>query len=146
MKLKIPPPLQALIFGFIMWAINHWSGIGQAEFALPMIIAAAGLAIIIMAAINFKAAQTTVNPMKPSQASSLVIVGIFKISRNPMYLGLLIILTAWALYLENVISVAVLPVFVLYITNFQIIPEEEALVKIFGDEYEHYCLSVRRWI
>ena len=146
MKLKIPPPVQALIFGFIMWAINHWSSFGQAEFALPMIIAAAGLAIIIVAALNFKAAKTTVNPMKPSQASSLVIVGVFKISRNPMYLGLLIIISAWALYLGNVLSFAVLPVFVLYITNFQIKPEEEALVEIFGDEFEQYCSSVRRWI
>ena len=146
MKLKIPPPLQAMIFGFIMWAINRWSGFGQAECALPIIIAAAGLAIIIMAALNFKAAKTTVNPLKPSEASSLVIVGVFKISRNPMYLGMLIILVAWALYLGNFISVAVLPVFVLYITNFQIKPEEEALVEIFGNEYKEYCSSVRRWI
>ena len=146
MKLKIPPPVQALIFGFIMWAINHWSSFGQVEFALPMLIAAAGLAVILMAGLNFKAAKTTVNPLKPYQASSLVIVGVYKISRNPMYLGLLIILSAWALYLGNVISIAVLPVFVLYITTFQIKPEEEALLEIFGDEFEQYCSSVRRWV
>jgi len=146
MKLKIPPPVQALIFGFIMWAINHWSSFGQVEFALPMLIAAAGLAVILMAGLNFKAAKTTVNPLKPYQASSLVIVGVYKISRNPMYLGLLIILSAWALYLGNVISIAVLPVFVLYITTFQIKPEEEALLEIFGDEFEQFCSSVRRWV
>lgn len=150
MELKIPPPLQALLFGTVMWFLDSWLGFAKLTFYFQWVIVLAlfifGFSIIALAGLNFKAAKTTVNPLKPSQASSLVIAGVYKISRNPMYLGLLVILLAWAFYLGNIFALAVLPVFVWYITNFQIKPEEKALMSIFGKEYQLYCATVRRWI
>lgn len=150
MELRIPPPVQALFFATLMWFVDDWTDFVKVKFAfqglIALVISFIGLSCIGLAGLNFKSAETTVNPLKPSNASSLVVSGIYKVSRNPMYLGLLIILSAWFLYLGNFFTLVVLPVFVWYITNFQIKPEEEALRKIFSQEYENYCSQVRRWI
>jgi len=88
-----------------------------------------------------------VNPTKPSDASSLVVQGIYRVSRNPMYLGVLLLLIAWGIYLEHLIVVFVLPAaFVIYMNKFQIEPEEQALQKLFGDDFASYKKKVRRWI
>ena len=91
-------------------------------------------------------ARTTINPVKPSSASSLVITGIYRLTRNPMYLGSLFILLGWAVFLANVLAFLLLPGFVLYINRFQIIPEETALSGIFGSEFATYKANVRRWL
>ena len=105
-----------------------------------------GLGIMALAMQRFRKAGTTVNPLDPSRASSLVSSGIFGRSRNPMYLGMLILLTAWAIWLGNAANIVTLYVFYSFMTRFQIKPEEEALTKLFGEEYEAYCKRVSRWI
>ena len=77
---------------------------------------------------------------------SLVTDGMFKISRNPMYLGLTSVLIALSFYKGLIVGIIFVPLFMLYITIFQIIPEEEAMLKLFGDEYKIYSSKVRRWI
>jgi protein-S-isoprenylcysteine O-methyltransferase Ste14 len=84
--------------------------------------------------------------MKPDAASSLVADGVYRWTRNPMYLGFLIALAGWAAYLANVASALVLPLFVLYMNRFQIVPEERALAARFGPQFEDYRRSVRRWL
>lgn len=84
--------------------------------------------------------------MKPDESSDLVVSGIYKYTRNPMYLGLLIILCSWAVYLADFVSLLLLPVFVWYITTYQIIPEEQILENKFGMKYIQYKHNVRRWI
>ncbi len=95
---------------------------------------------------TFRAASTTMNPMKPNTATQLVNAGVYKLSRNPMYLGTLFVLSAWAIWLGSPFNVAVLLFFVGYITTFQIIPEEKALEVLFPVEFGVYKSRVRRWI
>lgn len=96
--------------------------------------------------IEFRRAKTTLNPTKPGASSSLVKTGIYRYTRNPMYLGFLLMLAAGATLMGNVISFLALPAFVFYMNHFQIQPEERALTSIFGDEFRAYCAAVRRWI
>jgi protein-S-isoprenylcysteine O-methyltransferase Ste14 len=94
----------------------------------------------------FHRARTTVNPFKPTETSTIVTAGIYRVSRNPMYLGLLFLLAGWAIMLSNVAAVAMLPAFVAYMTRIQIQPEERALQAKFGSEFTDYKGSVRRWL
>src|SRR6202035_1479507 len=111
--------------------------------ALPVAI---GLAIAVAAVRRFRHARTTVNPVDPSKATQLVTDGVFRISRNPMYLGLALLLMGWAIWLHSVSPWVILPLFVFLITRVQIIPEEHALEHLFGTDYLTYRRSVGRWI
>lgn len=150
MKLKIPPALQVAIFAFLIWLISKLTAVKHLDFAyqkeFSWFIFALGVFIGIIAVYAFRIAQTTVDPRSPDKASKLVIVGIYKISRNPMYLGLFFILLAFVIKLGNLYALPVLIVFVWYITTFQIKPEEIALKDRFGEDYSHYLKTVRRWI
>lgn len=150
MKNKIPPPVILLLAGIAAWFIAH-SEYGypvDIPFALLVAIALAvgGLLVAARAIRQFGKAETTVNPLQPKEASSLVDDGIFGRTRNPMYLGLLLVLLGWSMWLQSAGNVLVLLAFVLYITELQIKPEEEALRKVFGQTYIDYCARVRRWI
>ncbi len=150
MRLLIPPPVQGLIFGAAMWQLARllpqfaMSFPGDRYVALVCLIIGVGMELIAVRA--FFVAKTTVNPLKPENANKLVISGLYKISRNPMYLGLLIFLTGWAIWLGNPLNVGLLVLFVAYITYSQIKPEEAVLREKFGADYADYCRSVRRWI
>ncbi len=150
MKNKIPPPVILLLARIAAWFIAH-SEYGypvEIPFALiiAILLAASGLLIAARAIRQFGKAETTVNPLQPKEASSLVDDGIFARTRNPMYLGLLLVLLGWCLWLQSAGNVLVLLAFVLYITELQIKPEEAALRKVFGQAYIDYCARVRRWI
>jgi protein-S-isoprenylcysteine O-methyltransferase Ste14 len=110
------------------------------------VLAAVAVLIAGSAIRQFGAAETTVNPLKPDTASALVQTGIFGKTRNPMYLGLLVALCGWAIWLQSLSNVGVLVAFVIVIYEMQIKPEEAALRKLFGEDYERYCQKVRRWI
>ncbi len=150
MKNKIPPPILLLITGAIMWFV------AKSEFAYPISIpyplalsislAVIGIAVAAIAGRQFGIAKTTVNPLSPETATSLVDGGIFSVSRNPMYVGLLLISIGWASWLGSLTNIAVIVLFVVAITNLQIKPEEEALRKLFGEKFDDYCRNVRRWI
>ncbi len=150
LALKVPPPVQALICGILMWVLDTQLPGGQLDSAirLPMAIlfAVAGIVLVVFSMLAFRRASTTVDPFHPEEASQLVVDGIFGYSRNPMYASLFLVLISWAIWLGNVYNVAVLVLFVTYITFFQIKPEEEAMRSLFGETYEHYCSRVRRWI
>jgi len=100
----------------------------------------------VLGIIEFNRAKTTVNPTKPESASSLVRTGIYQRTRNPMYMGFLLILVGWAIAMANIVSFLVLPGFVIYMNRFQIKPEERALTLIFGEDFKAYCVETRRWI
>ncbi|MGH8122848.1 MAG: methyltransferase family protein, partial [Rudaea sp.] len=114
---------------------------------------AASLAIVLLGVacsaagiLSFRRARTTVDPTKPEQASSLVKTGIYRVTRNPMYLGLTLVLVAWAAFLSSAWALLGVAGFVLYMSRFQIAPEERALASLFASEYEAYKASVRRWL
>ena len=110
------------------------------------VLVTTGLAFDVLGIMAFRASRTTVNPLKPERASALVTGGVYRITRNPMYVGMVFLLLAWAVYLSAVLPFAGIVVFIVYITRFQIQPEERVLTGIFGDEYSTYAARVRRWL
>ncbi|MDA0706752.1 MAG: methyltransferase [Proteobacteria bacterium] len=131
LKNKIPPPVLLLIFGVAMWFLAHseFAVAVAIPYALVLAIALAAIGIFISGSAirRFRAADTTVNPLKPETASVLVQGGIFGKSRNPMYVGLLLVLAGWAVWLESLSCLGILLLFVVVITELQIKPEEKAL-------------------
>ena len=150
LELKIPPVVLVAIFGLAMWLLAQL----VPALALPMswrlllagIFAIAGIVIALSGVLAFRRAKTTVDPRVPQQSSSLVIRGIYRYSRNPMYVGFLLLLAAWAFNLSSVAALVLLPLFVWYMNRFQIVPEERFLLQKFAAEYQAYCESVRRWL
>ena len=102
--------------------------------------------IAFIAVYSFRKHKTTVNPTKPETTSKIIQTGPYSFSRNPMYLALLIVLIAVGVLCENSLAFVPLPLFVWFITTYQIKPEEKALTKYFGEEYKQYLLNVRRWV
>jgi protein-S-isoprenylcysteine O-methyltransferase Ste14 len=121
------------------WIAPPWNRLGG-------LAAAVGVAIAVAAYVRFRQAGTTVSPLDPSNASHLVTDGVFRVSRNPMYLGLVLLLIGWAVWLGSVSPLVVPPLFVVVISLVQIIPEEQALGQRFGEQYLSYRRSVARWI
>jgi protein-S-isoprenylcysteine O-methyltransferase Ste14 len=117
---------------------------GRIGIAIGLALFAAAIALAGIAA--FRANKTTVNPLNPSAASAVVSNGVYRFSRNPMYLGFLLALAAWAIYLSNALAALFLPAFVAYMNRFQIKPEERALLAQFGPAFLQYMAAVRRWI
>jgi len=150
MKTKIPPPIVLLIWVSIMWLIanftSSWKFIFPAQQTISITLLALGVLIDVTAIVSFLKARTTVNPVSPEKASRLVTTGMFRFSRNPMYLGMLLVLFAWFLYLGSLLNLVAIFLFYLFISTFQIEPEEQAMLKLFGDAYQDYCTKVRRWI
>jgi protein-S-isoprenylcysteine O-methyltransferase Ste14 len=150
LELKVPPPLVALLVGILMWLASSLIVPVEVPFGLRVGIAVAvastGAVFGISAMVSFWRSKTTMNPIKPSTASVLVTSGVFRFTRNPMYLSLLLYLLAWALYLSNWLALLFLPLFVLYIHRFQIVPEERTLSSLFGPKYAAYKGRVRRWL
>lgn len=150
LDLKVPPPVVALLIAAAMWLVP----LVTPELDVPMLIRitlAASIALVggafsLAGVISFRRAKTTVNPMKPEKASSLVTSGIYAITRNPMYVGLFLVLVGWAAFLSSALALAGPVAFVLYIGRFQITPEERVLSTIFGSEYIEYQTRVRRWL
>jgi len=149
MKFKIVPPLVLLIFAGIMVLLAKFLPFGQFDFfgrqQLKYFLWGLGLLILIAAAVQFKKASTTTNPLKPKKASQLIVSGIFSYTRNPMYLAMLLFLIGLGLQLENAFNTLVAAGFVYYMNHFQIKSEEKALDGLFGKEYTLYCKAVRRW-
>jgi len=150
MNPRVPPPVVAAIVGVVMWALARLLEFGRFEFAWQPAVAGvllvAGLSLMLVAVASLFAARTTVNPLRPSRASSLVTTGLFRLSRNPIYLGDLLVLAAIAVWFGNVINIALLACFAWYINRYQIVPEERALARLFGERYVAYCSRVGRWL
>src|ERR1700757_3679125 len=150
LELKVPPPILALLVGVVMWALSRVTPSATVRGFLiimtAVVIALVGGGITLSGAIAFRRAKTTVDPFKPGNASSLVTFGVYRMTRNPMYVGLLLVLIGWALFLVNGWSALGPLVFVAYITRFQIQPEERALASLFGEAYASYKSRVRRWL
>jgi protein-S-isoprenylcysteine O-methyltransferase Ste14 len=150
LRLKIPPLALAVFAATLMW-LASWTA-PAFDFIFPAkSVFGVGLALIgaitcVAGVVAFRRAKTTVNPMKPDSASSLVVSGIYRYTRNPMYLGILLILLGWAAFLSNWLALLVPPAFVLYMNRFQISPEERVLASLFAHDYAEYCAKVRRWL
>jgi protein-S-isoprenylcysteine O-methyltransferase Ste14 len=149
LELKVPPPVVALLVALAMWGLARLAplaGEPSSRAVVALALAALGVAFSVSGAVAFRRAKTTKNPMKPQAASSLVVSGVYKLTRNPMYLGLSLVLLGWAVFLWSVWALLGLVVFITYISRFQIAPEERILTTLFGSEYSAYKARVRRWL
>lgn len=150
LELRVPPPVLMAAVAALMWLAARV--LPALNFALPaqgaiaVVLGIAGGLIASAAIVQFWRARTTPNPTKPHDASRLVDVGVYRISRNPMYLGDLLLLGAWAVWLANLAAFLALPFFIAYLDRFQIAPEERVLQARFGAGYDAYRRSVRRWL
>lgn len=150
LELRVPPLAVLFFAGLLMGLI----AVGMPPLAWPASVRLGGAAAASMLGIltalagvlSFRRARTTVNPLRPEGASALVANGIYRYTRNPMYLGMLLVLIAWAMYLARPWALLVLPAFVVYMNRFQIGPEERALEAIFGAAFDAYRNRVRRWL
>ena len=148
MNNKIPPPIVAFICGLAIYLsksfFNQFYNFNNNIISLFLVIL--GLAIFLSAIKSFRRQKTTVNPLEPRQASSLVTSGIFKFSRNPMYLGMLIVLLSISFKFNLIGGIITSLFFYVFITKFQIIPEEVAMNELFGDQFIDYSKRTRRWL
>ena len=149
MELKLPPVLVVFIFAVAMYLLNRFLPFGYFDFfgrlTLAKILMGIGLGLLILCLVQFFISKTTTDPTTPSKANKLVTGGCYKLSRNPMYLAMLLLLLAFGLQLGNAFNVLLAAGFVSYMNRFQIIPEEKILLEKFGKEFRDYCTVTRRW-
>lgn len=149
-KVRVPPVALFLIAVLLMWAVAaslpSWRIAlpGRTVVAVALLLAAGAIGIAGVRA--FGRARTTVDPLRPERASALVTSGIYRRTRNPMYVALAVALLAWAAWLAHPLALLGVAGFVAWINRFQITPEERALHALFGTEFERYCSEVRRWL
>lgn len=147
---RIPPPIVMAALGCAMWAVARGlSGyVFESRIAgvLALTLAVSGLVLNVHPKVAFRRVGTTVNPMAPASTTQLVSTGFYRFTRNPMYLGHGFILLGWALHLRSVPALLAVPAYMLYITRFQIRPEERALAARFQDEYAAFCRRTPRWL
>jgi protein-S-isoprenylcysteine O-methyltransferase Ste14 len=150
LELRIPPPVVGLTIAAGMWALADIPPVLQLPTLVRRLAAGmlgvAGVAAAIGGVVSFHRAKTTVNPLKPETSAALVSSGVYAFSRNPMYLGMALVLFAWAVYLPSAWSLVGPVFFAAYITRFQIIPEERVLDGVFGAPFAEYKKRVRRWL
>ena len=150
LELKMPPLAVGALLAGLMWLVSravpglNFVFPGRKLLALSFVVA--GVIIIVVGVASFRRAKTTINPMKPESSSSLVLSGIYRFSRNPMYLGFFLALAGWAVFLSNALAFVFLPAFIFYMNRFQIEPEEKALARKFGQEFVAYKSRLRRWL
>jgi protein-S-isoprenylcysteine O-methyltransferase Ste14 len=150
LELRVPPPAVAVVVAILMWlaarlvpALDFQPPAGG---VLAITLAVIGVLIGSTAFVQFRRAGTTPDPRTPQDAAVLVMSGVYRFSRNPMYLGDLLILAGWTLWLANALAFVGPPLFIAYIDRFQIAPEERILAARFGATYAEYCRAVRRWL
>lgn len=147
---KIPPPFVALLTGVAMWRVAKWlpavSIHPYLHYGLAAMISLFALLVAGSAMLAFRRAKTTINPVQIETASQVVTGGIFRYTRNPMYVGLTAMLTSWAVWLSAPWTLLGPVVFVLFTNRFQIIPEERVMSAKFGRDYDEYRQRVRRWL
>lgn len=149
LELRIPPVAVVAIFATAMAAVAYIVPAAlpvPGRLAVAVVLALAGALIALAGVVAFRRHETTVNPLTPELSSSLVDTGIYRLSRNPMYLGFLLALLGWCAWLANWAAALLLPAFVAYMNRFQIQPEERALAQRFGPQFMAYSRSVRRWL
>jgi protein-S-isoprenylcysteine O-methyltransferase Ste14 len=149
LELKFPPVILVFIFSILIWFTRQFVSVESTQkvylyaayifFVLSVIFPVAGVYC-------FRKAKTTVDPRNPSKTSNLVTYGVYKISRNPMYVGFLFFLVSLSFYLKTILGFFWCILFVVYMNNFQIIPEEKELKKQFSENYEQYLKKVSRWL
>jgi protein-S-isoprenylcysteine O-methyltransferase Ste14 len=150
LELKVPPIVVSVVFIVFMSLLAQYLPLGLVLFPIQSWLAIAlfiaGIGVAIAGVLAFNHAQTTVDPTDPNKASAIVDSGIYAYTRNPMYLGMGLVLCGYAVDLSAISSYLSLILFLLYMTRYQIVPEERVLTEKFGQPYQDYLQRVRRWL
>jgi protein-S-isoprenylcysteine O-methyltransferase Ste14 len=150
LELRVPPPAAVLLAAALMWLADDLLPALEVDVPAPglftALFAALGILFGALAIIQFRRAGTTVNPMRPDESTALVTHGVYRFSRNPMYVADVLLLAAWAAWLANLAALVPIAFFIAYMNRFQIAPEERALQARHGDAYTEYRRLVRRWL
>jgi protein-S-isoprenylcysteine O-methyltransferase Ste14 len=149
LELKVPPPVAGSLAAGLAWAVASLLPVPALaawwqHVAGPL--ALLGMAVCVSAFMSFGNARTTINPLRPDRTSTLVTSGAYQFSRNPMYVGMVLTMMGWALYLLSLPALVVPLLLAAYLHRFQILPEERVLSQLFGDAYQSYARDVRRWL
>lgn len=148
--MKLPPPVVTLAIALLMWGLAHLFPVLNFDFAFRLTVAilfmVTGVVTGAAAVVAMLRARTTLDSRQPYTSSVLVTSGVYRVTRNPMYLGLLFVLFGWGIYLGNPASMLVAFILVFWLGRFQIEPEEQALADRFGAHFEDYRATVRRWL
>lgn len=151
LELKIPPVVLFILCALMIWGLARWAPV----LAIPAEglwtwlhygLMTAAVSLLLASQWQFFRGKTTLNPMDPGAASSLLSTGVFRLSRNPIYLAMLLVLVAIAVRQGQASGLLAAVVFYLWMTRWQIVPEERHLRERFGEEYQRYCQRVRRWL
>lgn len=149
LKTRVPPPVYALATAAVMWILDRWlpvlDQVDRPWAYVGLVLIATAVLSDLVQVVRFRRHRTTINPLAPGKATSLVTDGLYRYTRNPMYAGMAVSLVGWAIYLGSLTPWAMVPVFVAVLTHVQIKPEEQALAAKFGPEFDAYCSQVRRW-
>ncbi|MFO8142341.1 MAG: isoprenylcysteine carboxylmethyltransferase family protein [Marinobacter sp.] len=147
---RIPPLVLVLVAGAAMWGVSILTSPLPLDDTFRRVAASmmfvVGILFPVAGVVAFRRAKTTVDPRTPEASSALVCSGIYRYSRNPMYVGFALWLLAWAVFLGSGWGVLGVVFFVLYMNRFQIVPEERALRVLFDKEFGAYQQRVRRWL
>lgn len=150
MQLKIPPVIVFFVSLALLFSSHYffaqWSYHFPYQVTLSRGMLVAGALVAFSGMLSFRLKGTTISPMNPHKTSQLVRSGVYQYTRNPMYLGMALLLIGGVVRIGNPLGLFGMIIFVWYIDYFQIRPEEKILEKLFGDEYQKYCEDVRRWI
>jgi protein-S-isoprenylcysteine O-methyltransferase Ste14 len=151
LELKVPPDAVAAMVAGLMWlasvvtpTVGHVPR-GYRVLAAGVLLTLAVL-LLLAAKIALARAQTTPDARHPDRTSRLVTTSVYRFTRNPIYVAMMLVLLAWAAALWNPVSLCVSAVFGLYLQQFQIRPEERVLGSVFGQAYADYARRVRRWL
>lgn len=150
LDLKIPPVAVVIFFAVVMVImaklLPELSFVFWGRLVVAIALTLAGVVISLAGILAFRQHRTTVNPLNPKAATAIVTTGVYRFTRNPMYMGFILILAGWATFLANLGAALVLPICVFYLTQFQIKPEERILLEKFGKPFADYRTKVRRWV
>ena len=150
LELRIPPLALLAAFAAAIVTASVWAPLARVPVpghrVMALLLVVAGLGVALAGVVAFRRARTTVNPLSPQRTTTVVCTGIYRRSRNPMYLGMALALLGVAAWGSSLAGYALVPAFCAYLTRFQIVPEERALLQRFGPEFASYRAQVRRWI
>jgi protein-S-isoprenylcysteine O-methyltransferase Ste14 len=149
MELKITPPTMTMITVLVMLIFSLlWPSSWPLWLRLlpALVFTLSGLALTVLAWLPYHRTGTTWRPDAPEEVRNLLTEGVYQYSRNPMYLGLVVILLGWGCWLGSLAAFLPLPFFVYFLTRLQIIPEERALERHFNEGFRRYSARVRRWL
>ncbi len=150
LELRVPPVVVLVVAAAAIWALRR--AFPEEGVFIPWrreiygTLLGLGIAVALAGVVSFRRARTTVNPLRPDATSSLVTVGVYRLTRNPMYLGMALTLAAVVVFFSNPLGLVPLVAFVAWMNAFQIAPEERALRAQFGEAFDEYCARARRWL